>query len=85
MPLLACRMENNIITSDFIRMPKRGGRCPITGLSRSSIHNLITSGAVESYCLRNRPGQVKGPILLSVESLRAFVLRNRVTPNPIEA
>jgi predicted DNA-binding transcriptional regulator AlpA len=63
---------------EFIRLPKRG-RCPITGLSRSKLYDLISPNEgngfkppVKSVSLR-KPGQTKGTRLIVLQSLLAYL------------
>ena len=63
---------------EFIRVPKLG-LCPITGLSRSKIYDLITPNEgngfkppVKSVSLR-KPGQTKGTRLIVLQSLLAYL------------
>ena len=63
---------------EFIRLPKLG-LCPITGLSRSKISDLISPNEgngfkppVKSVSLR-KPGQTKGTRLIVLQSLLAYL------------
>ena len=63
---------------EFIRPPKLG-LCPITGLSRSKIYDLISPNEgngfkppVKSVSLR-KPGQTKGTRLIVLQSLLAYL------------
>ena len=63
---------------EFIRLPKLG-LCPITGLSRSKLYDLISPNegngfkpAVKSVSLR-KPGQTKGTRLIVLQSLLAYL------------
>ena len=67
---------------EFIRLPKRG-QCPITGLSRSKLYDLISPNEgngfkpqVLSVSLRRR-GQTKGTRLIVLQSLLDY-LRHEV-------
>jgi hypothetical protein len=64
---------------EFIRLPKPGKLCPLTGLSRSKLNELILPVAsndfrplVKSVSLRKR-GQIKAVRLISYDSLRAYL------------
>ena len=64
---------------EFTRIPTIGGRCAITGLSRSGILKLIYATAenghkppVRSIALKKK-GAFRGTRLISVESLIAFI------------
>lgn len=67
---------------EFLRLPKPGTRCPLTGLSRSSLNALILPSPennfrppVESRVLR-RTGCIRGVRLISWQSLRDFIESN---------
>jgi len=63
---------------EFIPLPKRG-QCPITGLTRSKLYDLISPNEgngfkppVKSVSLR-KPGQTKGTRLIVLQSLLAYL------------
>ena len=63
---------------EFIRLPKLG-LCPITGLSRSKLYDLISPNEgngfkppVKSLSLR-KPGQTKGTRLIVLQSLLDYL------------
>lgn len=63
----------------YIRLPKAGENCPITGLSRAKMNELVLPNArnkhrppVISKSLR-QPGQVRGVRLILLESLLAYL------------
>ena len=65
---------------EFIRLPKRG-QCPITGLTRSKLYDLISPNEgngfkppVKSLSLR-KPGQTKGTRLIVLKSLLDYLRR----------
>jgi hypothetical protein len=60
---------------EFLRLPKSGERCPVTGMSRSSLNLLILPGEdnnfnppVRSISLRKR-GQIRATRLIVCKSL----------------
>ncbi|WP_414660229.1 hypothetical protein [Horticoccus sp. 23ND18S-11] len=64
---------------EFIRLPKNGKPCPLTGMSRSGLNNLILpcpvngfKPPVKSVSLR-QTGGLKGVRLISVASLLGFL------------
>lgn len=64
---------------EWIRLPAPGGRCPFTGLSRSTLNELTIAGPanegtppVKSVVLRKR-GAVRGIRLISYDSLMAYL------------
>ena len=67
---------------EFLRLPKAGSLCRVTGLSRSYLNSLILpveansfSPPVRSVCIRKR-GARKGVRLISYDSLIAFLRNN---------
>jgi len=82
------------IEPEFLRLPKPGLLCPITGLSRSAINQLILPciqnkgrPAVRSFCLRQR-GAKTGIRLVDYASLRLYIRRheeNTFCPPPRRA
>jgi len=78
------QIENNNRNSSqkiqFLRLPKPGKRCPITGLSRSGINNLILptknnnfKPPVRSYSIKRR-GYVRGTRLIVYDSLIEYIM-----------
>ena len=64
---------------EFIRLPKVGQRCPLTGLSRTGLNELILPCSannfrppVRSVCLRKR-GAATGTRLISTDSLLEYL------------
>ena len=59
---------------EFIRLPRNGERCPLSGLSRSLLNSLILGDKppVRSVVLRQR-GKVKGVRLIVWASLKAYL------------
>lgn len=64
---------------EFLRLPKPGSRCPITGLTRSGINELVLPcesndfrPPVKSISLRKR-GAAKGVRLVVYESLISYL------------
>lgn len=60
------------LQTEFVRLPKPSTTCPITGLSRSGMWNLIADGHVKSVCLR-KPGAAKGTRLVHLQSLLDYL------------
>ena len=65
---------------EFLRLPK-SGQCPITGLTRSKLYDLISPSEdngfkppVKSVSLR-KPGQIKGTRLIVRQSLLDYLYR----------
>jgi hypothetical protein len=56
----------------FIRLPRPGNRDPHTGLTRTSIYNLINTGQVQSRIVK-QPGCKRGIRLIDFPSLISFI------------
>ena len=61
--------EINTVQAVWLRVPQA---VQLTGLSRSKIYELLSSGAIRSASLRN-PGQRHATRLIDRESLLAFI------------
>jgi predicted DNA-binding transcriptional regulator AlpA len=61
----------------YVRAPKKGERCKVTGLSRSFIYQLINSGAVDSVAVPTPGKQGRGARLISTASLIRWVESHR--------
>lgn len=57
---------------EFCRLPRPKTRCPITGLSRTSLVELIDAGKVRAVKLRKR-GAARGITLINRQSLLDFL------------
>lgn len=65
--------------SNWIRLPRVGSRCPVSGLSRSSLATLVRpeprnqfNPPVEARVLKRR-GAARGIVLINQESLLAYI------------
>lgn len=70
---------NDKCSIEYIRLPRTGSRCPITGLSRAKMNELILpckensfKPVVRSYSLK-RPGQIRGVRLISLPDLIRYI------------
>jgi len=68
------------VKPEWLRLPAPGHRCPFTGLSRSTLNELIISGPandghppVKSVVLRRR-GALRGIRLINYDSLMAYLM-----------
>lgn len=66
---------------DWIRLPKPGKRCPISGLSRTTLNELCLANRtndfrpqVKSVVIKKR-GAIRGIRLISAVSLRGYLAR----------
>lgn len=72
----SCRQSSKLLTKpEFIRLPKTGSLCPYTGLSRTSLNELIlpneknnNNPQVQSFSLKKKH-QIRGIRLISYASL----------------
>jgi hypothetical protein len=55
----------------WIGVPSRG-HCPVTGLSRPHVYQLIDAGLIRSACLR-KPGAIRGRRLIYLPSVLAYL------------
>jgi hypothetical protein len=78
-PVVAPAHSDGVMRPEFLRLPPPGMRCPMTGMSRSALNELILPSekngfkpAVRSFCLRQK-GAAKGIRLLDYASLAAHI------------
>jgi hypothetical protein len=57
---------------EFCRLPRPKNRCPLTGLSRTSLVELIDAGKVRAVRLRKK-GAVRGVTLVNRQSLLDYL------------
>jgi hypothetical protein len=60
--------------SEFLRLPQPGTRCRLTGLSRSTLNELIEAGAIRAVTIR-QPGARRGIKLLNRRSVLDYLAR----------
>jgi len=67
--------SSSVTMAAYLRLPRAGTRCPVTGLTRTALNELILPTAangyrppVRSYSLK-RPGQIRGIRLISLPDL----------------
>ena len=58
----------------WVRLPRPGGRCPYTGLSRSGLFELVRAsrGRIKSVVLK-KPGAIRGVRLIHLQSLQSHL------------
>ena len=66
--------NSQVSRPEWVRLPKPGQQCNITGLGRSFLAKLVREGKVDSISLRER-GAKKGVRLIKYDSLMAFIER----------
>jgi hypothetical protein len=71
-PAVPAVVNGTITQPEFVRLPKAGSRCPLTGLSRTSLVELVEEGAVKAVKLRKR-GSLRGITLMVRESLLGYL------------
>lgn len=60
------------VNCDWLRLPRPKSRCPITGLSRTTLEELVRDRRLPAKKLR-RPGGLRGITLINREALLRFV------------
>lgn len=63
-----------IVRPEWLRLPKPGQRCPVSGLCRSYLHTLVRDGKIRTVSIRER-GRKTGIRLISYDSLMAFIAK----------
>lgn len=62
----------NVITPEWVRLPRQGDAEPRTGLSRSVLNRLCVEGKVKSVSLRDE-GKLRGTRLVHLPSLLSYL------------
>jgi hypothetical protein len=82
-------MAVNPAQLEFLRLPRVGERCPVTGFSRGALNQLILPceandfhPPVRSFCLRQR-GAKTGIRLIDYQSLRDFIFQHAENGNAV--
>ena len=86
-PFVVPEIRNGAIVTEpeFIRLPRPKGRCPLTGLSRTTLAELVDSGEVGAAKLRKK-GSLRAITLIHRESLLSYLRSQmRVEGKPILA
>ena len=50
-----------IVRPEWLRLPKPGHRCPVSGLCRSYLHTLVRDGKVQTVSIRERGRKRRAP------------------------
>ena len=66
--------QSLIVRPEWLRLPKPGHRCPVSGLCRSYLHTLVRDGKVQTVSIRER-GRKTGIRLIGYDSLMAFIAK----------
>ena len=61
-----------LLAPEFTRYPRPGTRCPLTGLSRTSLVELVDAGKVRAVRLRKK-GAARGVTLINRQSLLEYL------------
>ena len=64
--------ETSLAEAEWLRLPRVGCRCKLTGMSRSSILELGNRGLITIKRIR-KPGATRGIVLVSKYSLLNFI------------
>ena len=70
----AANSASHLYRPKYIRLPRSGSKCSVSGLPRTSLFKLIKDGAVRSLVIR-RAGASRGTRLVSYESLVGYLRR----------
>ena len=84
-PFVVPEIRNGAIVTEpeFIRLPRPKGRCPVSGLSRTTLAELVDSVAVKAAKLRKK-GSLRAITLIHRESLLSYLRSQmRVESKPI--
>jgi hypothetical protein len=57
----------------WIRLPKPGGMCPWTGLSRSKLFEMLQTGEIETVSLKREPKAKRGARVIKLASMLAYM------------
>ena len=63
---------------EFLALPRPGTVCPVCGLGRSYLYQLISEGKIQSVSLRER-GKTRGKRLIVADSVLAYLRSQIVT------
>ena len=66
--------ETPLREAEWIRLPHPGGRCPLTGLARTTLLELGDRGSIVIKRIR-RPGATRGVVIVNKKSLLDFLDR----------
>ena len=72
--LLAAFEAASLADAEWMRLPSPRARCRLTGLSRTSLNELVDRGVVRAVTVR-QPGAQRGIKLLNRASLLAYLAR----------
>ncbi len=79
--------KNGVVRPEFIRIPRVGEKCPVTGLCRSKLNQLILPceenghhAPVRSVSLRKR-GALRGVRLIPTDELVAYLRQELESQN----
>lgn len=64
------------VKPEFLALPRPGTVCPVCGLGRSYLYQLITEGKIQSVSLRQR-GKTRGKRLIVADSVLTY-LRSQI-------
>lgn len=71
---------SNLPVAEWCRLPAPRARCRLTGLSRTTLNELIERKEIRAITI-HKPGSTRGIKLLDVQSLRRFLARLDVEQN----
>jgi hypothetical protein len=67
-------VESTLRDAEWLRLPLPGARCPLTGLSRTTLIELGDRGEIVMKRIR-KPGATRGIVIINKQSLLAYLDR----------
>jgi len=64
--------ESSLRDAEWLRLPLPGARCPLTGLSRTTLVELGESGKIVVKRIR-KPGATRGIVIVNKDSLLTYL------------
>ena len=63
---------SSLADAEFIRLPKPRARCPVSGLSRTTLCELLDTGVIKGVTIR-KPGALRGIRLIVKQTLLDYL------------
>ena len=65
-------LESSLQDAEWLRLPLPGARCPLTGLSRTTLIELGDGGKIVMKRIR-KPGATRGIVIINKHSLLTYL------------
>src|SRR5437762_9396255 len=75
-------VESTLRDAEWLRLPLPGARCPLTGLSRTTLIELGDRGEIVMKRVR-KPGATRGIVIINKQSLLAYLDRLEPTASSV--